>query len=410
MPTLFLTLAMLGFVFALSAWFSARRIGALAPVYFLAAWLTGELALQHIAWQAVATVGFAAAGALSEPAGVTGLAVAFASWAVLLAVHARSLAAPAQTRAALAELGLSVDDPISPASGFAHPFRFRSTEVRVVRDVAYGAPLPGDKGRRNLLDVVLPAATGEKRPVLLQVHGGAWVIGDKEQQGLPLMTHLARRGWVSFALNYRLAPKATFPDMIVDVKRAIAWIRAHAREYGGDPSFVCVTGGSAGGHLSALAALSANDARFQPGFEHVDTRVAACVPFYGVYDFQDRSGIRGSQSMAPFLAKQVLKCTPEADPELWSAASPIDRISGEAPPFLVIHGTHDSLVWVEEAREFVRALRQKSQAPVGYLEYEGGQHAFDVFHSPRCAHAVRAAAAFLEQVHARTLAARGEAA
>jgi acetyl esterase/lipase len=272
--------------------------------------------------------------------------------------------------------------------------------VEWIRDVAYGATLPGDKGRRNLLDVVRPSAPGERRPALLQIHGGGWVIGDKREQGQPLMGHLAARGWVSFAINYRLSPQATFPDHIVDVKRAIRWIREHGAEYGADPEFVCVTGGSAGGHLAALAAVTANDPRFQPGFEHVDTKLAAAVPFYGVYDFLDRYGIRGTQKMEPFLAKTVLKCTPDENPELWEAASPIAHVSADAPPFLLVHGTYDSLVWLEEMRVFQRALAEKSRRPVLALELEGAQHAFDCFHSPRSAHAVRAVTAFLEHVHA----------
>ncbi len=276
-----------------------------------------------------------------------------------------------------------------------------------MKDVAYGGSLPGDKGGRNLLDVIRPtgAKRGDKRPVLLQIHGGAWIVGDKKEQAQPLMTHMAaEHGWVCVAINYRLSPQSTFPDHIVDVKRAFAWIRAHIEHYGGDPNFVCVTGGSAGGHLAALTALSANEPRFQPGFEHVDTTVIAAVPFYGVYDLLDRTRIRGSASMTPFLAKQVFKSTPDENPALWDAMSPITRVSESAPPFLVIQGTHDTLVFVEEAREFVRVLREKSRATVAYLEMTGGQHAFDVFHSPRSAHAVRAAAAFLQQVREKQIA------
>ena len=160
--------------------------------------------------------------------------------------------------------------------------------------------------------------------------------------------------------------------------------------------------GSPGGHLAALTALSANEPRFQPGFEHVDTSVIAAVPFYGVYDLLDRARIRGSASMTPFLSKQVFKATPDENPALWDAMSPITRVNESAPPFLVIQGTHDTLVFVEEAREFVRALREKSRASVAYLEMTGAQHAFDMFHSPRSAHAVRAAAAFLQQVRRKT--------
>jgi len=282
--------------------------------------------------------------------------------------------------------------------GFAWPFGMKRPGVRRIGDLEYGPTLPGDKGGRNRIDVILPEAPGERRPVLLQIHGGGWMIGQKEQQGGPLMGYLAERGWVCFAMNYRLSPKAKFPDQIIDVKRAIAWVRDNAASYGGDPDFICVTGGSAGGHLTALAALSANDPAFQPGFESADTRVAAAVPFYGVYDFRDRAGLRGSYSLEPFLAKNVFQCKAEENPELWDAMSPINRISPEAPPFFVIQGSHDSLVWVEEAREFVRALREKSQSPVRYLEFHGAQHAFDTFHSVRSAYAVRAAAAFLESV------------
>jgi len=399
----FLAVATLGLLFSASAWLPGRRLGPLAVVYMATSWLTGELALQHLAWQAVATLGFAVAGAFESPLGIAGLAVTFVSWGVLLAAHLRSVHSAHAVRGALAPIGVVPESDVSPLHGLRRPFRMRREGVEWIRDVPYGPSLPGDKGGRNLLDVVRPTEPGERRPVLLQIHGGAWVIGDKREQGQPLMSHLARRGWVCFAINYRLSPRATFPDHIVDVKRAIRWIREHAAEYGGDPNFVCVTGGSAGGHLTALAAVSANDPRFQPGFEGVDTRVAAAVPFYGVYDFLDRFGIRGSQKMEPFLAKQVLKCTPAENPELWEAASPISHVSAEAPPFFLVHGTHDSLVWLDEMRAFAKALGEKSRQPVVTLELEGGQHAFDTFHSPRSAHAIRAVTAFLEHVHAEYL-------
>ena len=86
-------------------------------------------------------------------------------------------------------------------------------------------------------------------PVLLQIHGGGWTIGDKRQQALPLMMHLSRRGWICVAANYRLSPRATFPEHLIDVKQALRWVRENIAEYGGDPGFVAITGGSAGGHL-----------------------------------------------------------------------------------------------------------------------------------------------------------------
>ena len=100
--------------------------------------------------------------------------------------------------------------------------------------------------------------------------------------------------------NYALSPKATFPDHLIDVKRALAWVKEHIAEYGGDPGYVVISGGSAGGHLSSLAALTPNRPEYQPGFEAVDTTVQACVPFYGVYDFTNRDGIRGARAWASF--------------------------------------------------------------------------------------------------------------
>ena len=126
---------------------------------------------------------------------------------------------------------------------------------------------------------------------MIQVHGGGWLSGSRYEQGIPLLNHLAALGWVGFNIDYRLSPQATWPDHIVDVKRAIAWVRENADDLGIDPAMICITGGSAGGHLTALAGLSENDPAFQPGFEQADTSVAAAVPFYGVYDLTDAGGV-----------------------------------------------------------------------------------------------------------------------
>jgi len=399
---IFLAAALLGAGLTASSWARLRHLHVLTVPYFLGAWLTGELALQHIAWQALATLVFAAFGALDAWPGRVGLGLSFASWGALGWAHVRAASRGSKLRRSLAEQGLEGaerEEGLAPAYSF-HPFHWRRKEVQRIRDLEYGPSLPGDRGRRNRLDILRPAQPGRDRPVLLQVHGGAWVTGEKEQQGQPLLYHLAARGWLCCAINYRLAPGALFPDPVVDVKRALAWIRGHVAEFGGDPDFVCITGGSAGGHLAALAALTPEDPLFQPGFEEVDTRVAACVPFYGVYDLLDRQGIRGPSSMRPFLQRMVLRCSPQEDPELWEACSPIARIHADAPPFLVIQGTHDSLVFVEEARAFVAALRQKSCSRVLYLEIERAQHAFDIFRSVHSDQAVAAVTAFLEEVSA----------
>ena len=110
------------------------------------------------------------------------------------------------------------------------------------------------------------------------------------------MYHLAAKGWVCVAINYRLAPRDPFPAQIIDVKKGIAWIRENIASYGGDPDYIAITGGSAGGHLCALAALTPNDPEWQPGFEDVDTSVQVAIPHYGVYDL---AGATGTQAGDP---------------------------------------------------------------------------------------------------------------
>lgn len=396
---LFLLVSLIGAGFTATACFRGWRFGPTLVPYFFAGWLTSELALLHMAWQAIATVVFIAFGALAAWPGWLGLAITLVSWAGLLSLQRGArLSGPAFSRALHEGLGedFGMVAPPFPLGRIARPFRMRHAEVERIRNLAYG-----EAGFRNLLDVYRPKTPAQGCPVLLQIHGGAWTVGRKDQQGLPLMNHLASRGWVCVAPNYRLSPRATFPDHLVDVKRALAWVREHIREYGGDPDFVVVTGGSAGGHLASLVALTANDPRYQPGFEDVDTSVAACVPFYGVYDFLDRHGARGRASMRVFLERIVMKCSPSSERERWDEASPIARVHADAPPFFVIHGSHDSLAFVEEARHFVQALSSVSRKPVLYAEIPGAQHAFEIFHSERCLQAVQSVTTFVEAIRAR---------
>jgi acetyl esterase/lipase len=283
------------------------------------------------------------------------------------------------------------------------PIPVRHPEVERLRNLVYH-----EEGKLRLrLDVLrqrgVDHSPSAKRPALVFVHGGAWVIGNKEYQGLPMMHRLAARGWVCFTINYRLSPRATFPDHVVDVKRAIAWVRAHAHEYGADPDFIVVSGSSAGGHLASLAALTPNQPVWQPGFEAADTRVAACLSFYGVYDFTDRHGHWPNPSMRMMLEWQVMKAKLADDPDRYEAASPISHVGPDAPAFLVVHGECDSVVPVAEARQFVDALRLATQAPTAYIEVPGAQHAFEIFPSLRTLHVLRGVERFATFVHERYL-------
>ncbi|RAU96706.1 alpha/beta hydrolase [Mycobacterium colombiense] len=277
--------------------------------------------------------------------------------------------------------------------------------LRIYRDYAHDSDISyGEYGSANHLDIwrrpdLDPAG---KAPVLFQIPGGAWTTGNKRGQAHPLMSHLAELGWVCVAINYRHSPRNTWPDHIVDVKRALAWVKEHIAEYGGDPDFVVITGGSAGGHLSALAALTPNDPQFQPGFEDADTRVQAAVPFYGIYDFT-RFDKTLHPMMPGLLIKSIIKQKPDTHRQTFEAASPVNHVNCDAPPFFVLHGRNDSLAYVEQARTFVEQLRKTSAQPVVYAELPFTQHAFDIFGSVRAAHTAVAIEQFLAEVYAAHL-------
>ena len=240
-----------------------------------------------------------------------------------------------------------------------------------------------------------------KAPVLLQVPGGAWAIGMRRPQSYALLSHMAERGWVCLSIDYRVSPKNTWPDHIVDVKRALAWIKENIADYGGDPDFVAVTGGSAGGHLSSLAALTPNEPQWQPGFEDADTSVVAAVPIYGRYDWFTATG-SGRKEFIAFLQKFVVKKPFAQNRQTYLDASSITRVRPDAPPFFILHGQDDSIIPVGEGREFADALREVSTSAVAYAEIPHAQHAFDFYYgSPRAQYTAQAVDEFLSWVHAK---------
>lgn len=396
----FFTFALASALFTLNGLTPLRKRGWAAVGLFFAGWLVSELPLVHAFVQIAAAAVFVRAGALhaqssypwAAPAalGITalsvlGLVVMMIQGQMSSAIVERALGASGEGRAT---------GPIGPMA-LIWPFRMRRPGVEVLSDIPYGP-----YGRRNFLDLYRPSDP-EKRgrcPVVIQIHGGAWIIGDKERQGLLIANHLAERGFIVVSINYRLSPRSTFPDHIVDVKRAIAWVRAHIAEYGGDASFLGLTGGSAGGHLASLAALSPNDPSYQPGFEGEDTTVSACAPFYGVYDFTNRTG-KGNPGLLPLLERQVIKKRLADAPEVFDKASPMGRVGPHAPPFCIVHGVNDTLVPVAEARELVDRLKAASTNEVLYLELPWAQHAFEVFGSVRAIAVVRGVAAFFERTY-----------
>jgi acetyl esterase/lipase len=236
-------------------------------------------------------------------------------------------------------------------------------------------------------------------PVLIFVPGGAWVHGRSMGQGSALMSKLVEQGWVCLAIDYRAAPHHRWPRHIIDVKTAIGWARANVDKFGGDRNFVAVAGCSAGGHLSALAGLTPNDPQYQAKLpEGADSSADAVVGIYGRYDWEDLS--TGERvRFVDFLERVVVKRTIARHPEVFRDASPIARVHRGAPPFLVIHGSKDSVIPVEQARSFVERLRAASHSLVGYLELPGAGHGFDLIDGERAGVAAHATSLFLNQVY-----------
>lgn len=377
----------------------------LAVASFFAGWLTAELALHLLFADIVLVSLLICGGALGSWPGRLGLVLDAAAVAMLVANHRRSAASREVVEAAVSDL--LVHDPPADVDWrqLLFPLPVCPGEVERLRGIPYF-----EDGRLRLcLDVFRRRGADHgptaRRPVLLYVHGGAWIIGGRANQGLPMLHRFAARGWVCFTIDYRLSPRATFPDHIIDVKRAIAWVRAHAAEHGGDPDFILISGGSAGGHLASLAALTPGRAAWQPGFEEADTSVAACVSFYGVYDFTDAHGHWPNRGLRHILERYVMKASWAEAPERYRQASPIAYVGPTAPPFLLVHGECDSLVPVAEARAFCAALRAAGAARCVYVEVPGAQHAFEVFPSLRSLHVLRGVERFAAHVHAERVAA-----
>jgi acetyl esterase/lipase len=401
MATALLVCGILAAVTVLNARAPRRGRLWLLPSFFTS-WLTIELAPWALFWQIVTTVGLVAAGALDGGSeGWVGLGLMVGSWAGLVEVIASARRTTVTMNEAQAELELDPDDtaPPFPRSHVVFPFLMgHRSGVERRRNIVFAEP----EGKPLRLDVHRPAGAGPdggKRPGILQIHGGGWVIGDKREQGIPLLNHLAANGWVGINANYRLSPRHAFPAHLIDLKHAIAWYRDHAEEHGADPDFLCVTGGSAGGHLAALVGLTANEAEYQPGFEEVDTSVRAAVPVYGVYDFTNRFGTWHKPTVNRFFGPWIIKRSFAEAPEAFRKASPIDLVRPDAPPFLVVHGDLDVLAPVVDAREFVARLRDVSGSLVLYAEMKGSQHAFDVFPSYRTARVIEGIERFLTAVH-----------
>ncbi len=245
--------------------------------------------------------------------------------------------------------------------------------VKVERDIEY---VPGG-GRSRSLDLYQPEKSDGPLPLVVWIHGGAWLAGSKDNnQAIPLVPS----GFVTASINYRLSKEATFPAQIEDCKAAIRFLRANAQKYGIDPDRIGVWGSSAGGHLVALLGTANEVKDWEDVGEHpaVSSRVQAVCDFYGPANLLTMGKQSGPESQvnhdAPDSPEARLLGGPvQENAEKAKLASPITYVSSDDPPFLIVHGDKDPVVPVAQSREFHEALKAAGVNSTLHI-VEGGGH------------------------------------
>jgi acetyl esterase/lipase len=244
-------------------------------------------------------------------------------------------------------------------------------DARFVGGLAYAAPIGF---RPLLLDLYLPAAGPDPAPLVVFMHGGGWLRGDRAMVGPGFaawrpgpLARLAADGFAVASVDYRLSGEARFPAQLEDVSAAVDWLAGHAGEYGLDAGRIVLWGESAGAHLAVLLGLSS---RRPP--------VRGVVDWYGPADLtalQQQVGAAGALSDDPLDTREArLLGAPVAEvPELARAASPISHVRAGAPPFLIAHGTADRAVPFQQSEALAAALAEAG-ADVRFEAVDGADH------------------------------------
>jgi acetyl esterase/lipase len=236
----------------------------------------------------------------------------------------------------------------------------------VERSVVYGVVA----GEPLLLDVYRSLRGMEPRPAVVLIHGGGMWTGSRADMEQPAQ-QLARAGYVAFSVDYRLVNAAAgrhrWPAQLDDVQRAVRWVRANAADYGIDAMRVGAYGWSVGGQLAAL--LGTRDTRDASApLASYPSRVACVVDLAGDVDLTAYT-----QPPALYEVVALLGGTPQEVPERYRDASPLSWIDGRTAPFLVVHGTQDDVVPIEQSRRLVAVLRAAG-VDVQFVELAGTGH------------------------------------
>jgi acetyl esterase/lipase len=248
--------------------------------------------------------------------------------------------------------------------------------VKKVADLDYA----GTGNARQRLDLYLPVrpASAGALPVIVFVHGGGWQNGDKSGGRGRVVSYVATGRYAAVSIGYRLSSEAVWPAQIHDCKAAIRWLRAHAAEYRLDPERIAVWGTSAGGHLAAMLGVSQG----VEGLEgevgpHRDqsSRVRCVVDFFGPAEMltmgDHPSSIDHHSPQSPesrLIGGAVLE-----HPDRARSASPIEHVSRDDAPHLIVHGTADKLVPYPQSVAFEKRL-EAAGVPAILLTVEGGGH------------------------------------
>lgn len=249
-------------------------------------------------------------------------------------------------------------------------------DTRIVRDVVYKTV----NGRDLKLDLYLPAQSHANKPLLVWVHGGAWRRGNKADvanRNSRLLSELLNNGYAVASISYRLSGEATFPAPIQDVNDAVHFLARQAEQYGWRADNIMLGGRSAGGHLSALAAMPATAPRDLASTERpAALRIKAAAVFFGIYDLialgQQKNNPQGGSETA------FLGASPATVPDTARLASPLSHIGRHSPPMLIMHGTADRTVPHAQSEMLHRALNQAGVVNELHL-IEGAQHGDSVF-------------------------------
>lgn len=248
--------------------------------------------------------------------------------------------------------------------------------VQIDKDINYA----GTKNPRQTLDLLRPKEPrgGKPLPVVVIIHGGAFRAGDKSM-GLGEAGALASSGdYAAATINYRLSGETIWPAQIHDCKAAIRWIRANATQYGLDPDRIGVTGTSAGGHLAAMLGTSGGVAALEGNIgphTGISSKVKCVVDQFGPSDLLAMADYPSRiDHDAPDSPESLLIGGPVPDnKEKARAASPITYVSADDPPFLILHGTQDPLVPINQSERLAEALRGAG-VPCIFVKVVRGEH------------------------------------